>query len=139
MIAPIATRGICCTSEGGSMRESGRRWRGLVAAAIVPPLLTAVLNTLTERLDLSSQVLVYLVAVVAIARLSGMVAALIAAIWASVLLDYYFISPVHTFRIAGANDVIALTAFVIVAITVASVVEYSGKQSRRASLAAAEA
>lgn len=121
------------------MRESGRRWRGLVAAAIVPPLLTAVLNTLTERLDLSSQVLVYLVAVVAIARLSGMVAALIAAIWASVLLDYYFISPVHTFRIAGANDVIALTAFVIVAITVASVVEYSGKQSRRASLAAAEA
>ncbi|MBW8807168.1 MAG: PAS domain-containing sensor histidine kinase [Catenulisporales bacterium] len=114
------------------MREFGRRRRGLVAAAAVPPVLTAVLNTQTERLDLSSQVLIYLVAVVAIARLCGMLAALVSAIWASVLLDYYFISPVHTFRIAGANDVIALTAFVIVAITVASVVEYSGKAAAEA-------
>jgi two-component system sensor histidine kinase KdpD len=60
-------------------------------------------------------------------------------VWAALLLDYYFISPVHTFRIAVANDVIALTAFIIVAMTVASVVEYSGKQFRRATQAAAEA
>src|SRR2546425_7282141 len=99
-----------------TMRDLGRRRRGLAAAALVPPVLTAVLSGLTERLNLSSQVLIYLVALVAIARLYGMAAALVAAIWASLLLDYYFISPVHTFRIAVANDVIALAAFVIVAI-----------------------
>ncbi|WP_344657053.1 sensor histidine kinase [Catenulispora subtropica] len=121
------------------MRDLGRRRRGVAAAAVVPPVLTVVLSGLTERLNLSSQVLVYLVALVAIARLCGMVAALVAAIWTSLLMDYYFISPVHTFRISGADDVIALVAFVIVAITVASVVEYSGKLSRRATQAAAEA
>src|SRR5207248_2068766 len=83
--------------------------------------------------------LIFLVAVVAIARLGGMLSALVAAVWASLLLNFYFISPVHTFRIAVANDVIALAAFIVVAITVASVVELSTKQSRRASVAAAEA
>ena len=121
------------------MPDAGRRWRGLAAALVVPPVLTAVLTTLTERLNLSSQVLIYLVALVAISRVCGMVPALVAAVWAAMLLDYYFISPVHTFRIAVANDVIAFSAFVIVAVTVASVVEYSGKQFRRATQAAAEA
>jgi two-component system sensor histidine kinase KdpD len=122
------------------MPDFARRWRGLAAALVLPPVLTAVLTTLSpERLNLSSQVLIYLVALVLIARLFGMVPAVVAAIWAALLLDYYFISPVHTFRIAVANDVIAFLAFVIVAVTVASVVEYSGKQFRRATRAAAEA
>lgn len=121
------------------MPDFGRQWRGLAAALVVPPLLTAVLTTFNERLNLSSQVLIYLVALVAIARVCGMVPALVAAIWAAMLLDYYFISPIHTFRIAVANDVIAFLAFLIVAVTVASVVEYSGKQFRRATRAAAEA
>lgn len=122
------------------MPDFARRWRGLAAALVVPPVLTAVLTTLSpERLNLSSQVLIYLVALVLIARVYGMIPALVAAIWAALLLDYYFISPIHTFRIAVANDVIAFLAFVIVAVTVASVVEYSGKQFRRATRAAAEA
>jgi two-component system sensor histidine kinase KdpD len=121
------------------MRGTVQHWRGVIAAVVVPPLLTAVLTNMSERLNLSSQVLIYLVAVVAIARLGGMPSALIASIWASLLLNFYFISPVHTFRIAVANDVIALFAFVVVALTVASVVELSTKQSRRASLASAEA
>jgi two-component system, OmpR family, sensor histidine kinase KdpD len=116
--------------------------RGLIAAIAVPPALTALLVNVSDaksHLNLSSQVLLYLVAVVVIARLGGMVAALFAATWASLLLDFYFISPVHTFRIAVANDVIALGSFIVVALTVASVVELSVKYSRRASLAAAEA
>jgi two-component system sensor histidine kinase KdpD len=121
------------------MRGWRRHWRGVATALAVPPVLTAVLTNMSERLNMSSQVLIYLVVVVAIARLGGMFSALVAAIWASLLLNYYFISPVHTFRIAVANDVIALFAFVVVAITVASVVEYSGKLSRQAALADAEA
>ncbi|MBS2536181.1 PAS domain-containing sensor histidine kinase [Catenulispora sp. NF23] len=121
------------------MPEFGRRWRGLAAALIVPPLLTVFLTAYTEQLGLSNQVLIYLVALVAVSLLCGMVPALVAAVWTTVLLDYYFISPVHAFRIAVASDVITLSAFVIVAVTVASVVEYSGKQFLRATQAAAEA
>ena len=121
-----------------TMRDSRRRWRGLAAAAVGPPVLTVVLSQ-TEVLNLSSQVLIYLVALVAIARLCGMVAALVAAIWSALLVDFYFIPPEHKLRIGSTNDLVALVAFVIVAITVASVVEYSGKLSRRATQAAAEA
>ncbi len=116
-----------------------RQWHGVAAALVVPPVMTAVLSALSSHLDLSSQALIFLVAVVGVARVGGMVPALIAAVWAALLLNFYVIPPVHTFRIATANDVIALVAFVVVALTVASVVELSSKQSRRASLAAAEA
>ena len=115
------------------------QWRGVATALAVPPAVTAVLSVLSRHLNLSSQVLIFLVAVVAVARLGGMAPALIAAIWASLLLNFYVIPPLHTFRIGTANDLIALVAFVVVALTVASVVELSVKQSRRASQAAAEA
>ena len=116
-----------------------KRWQSVVLALAVPPVVTVVLSELSRHLNLSSQVLIFLVAVVFVARLGGMVPALIAATWASLLLNYYVIPPIHTFRIGTANDVIALVAFLVVALTVASVVELSSKQSRRASLAAAEA
>jgi two-component system sensor histidine kinase KdpD len=119
--------------------QTGGHWRGVAASLVVPPAVAAVLSVLSRHLNLSSQVLIFLVAVVAVARLGGMVPALVAAVWASLLLNFYVIPPVHTFRIGTANDLIALLAFLVVALTVASVVELSGKQSRRAAQAAAEA
>ena len=115
------------------------RWRGPLAAILVPPALTAVLTQVPRGLNLTSQVLIFLVATVAIARLGGLLSALIAAVWGSLLLNYYFIPPVHTFTIAEANNVIALLVFAIVALTVASVVDLAVKQTRRAASAAAEA
>lgn len=120
-------------------RRTFARWRGAAAAAVVPPVLTAVLTRVPHGMNLTSRVLLFLVAVVAIARLGGMLSALAAAIWASLLLNYYFISPLHSASIADANDAIALVVFVIVALTVASVVDLAAKQSRRAARANAEA
>jgi two-component system sensor histidine kinase KdpD len=115
------------------------RWRGPLAAVLAPPALTAVLTRVPDGLNLTSQVLIFLVATVAIARLGGLLSAFIAALWGSLLLNYYFIPPVHTFTIAEGNNVIALVAFVVVALTVASVVDLAIKQSRRAAHASAEA
>ncbi|HEV2633495.1 MAG TPA: ATP-binding protein [Actinocrinis sp.] len=120
-------------------RRTFARWRGAAAAAVVPPVLTAVLTRVPHGMNLTSRVLLFLVAVVAIARLGGMLSALAAAIWASLLLNYYFIFPLHSASIADANDAIALVVFVIVALTVASVVDLAAKQSRRAARANAEA
>jgi two-component system, OmpR family, sensor histidine kinase KdpD len=115
------------------------RWRGHVAALLVPPLLTLVLTHVRHGLNLTSQVLIFLVATVAIARLGGLLSALIAALWGSLLLNYYFIPPVHTFTIAETNNVIALFVFALVALTVASVVDLATKQTRRSANASAEA
>ena len=115
------------------------RLRGAIAAALVPPALTALLTHIPHGLNLTSQVLLFLFAVVAIARLGGMLSALAAAVWASLLLNYYFISPIHSTNIADANNAIALGVFIVVALTVASVVDLAANQSRRAAHAAAEA
>ncbi|HEU5428258.1 MAG TPA: ATP-binding protein [Actinocrinis sp.] len=116
------------------------RWRGPAAALLVPPIITAVLAQVPHGgLNLTSQVLIFLVATVAIARLGGLLSALIAALWGSLLLNYYFITPVHTFTIDEGNNVFALIVFALVALTVASVVDLAIKQTRRAASAAAEA
>jgi two-component system sensor histidine kinase KdpD len=115
------------------------RWHGFVAALLVPPALTAVLDQVRENLNLTSTSLLFLAAVVAVARLGGMFSALATALWASLLLNYYFVLPLHSPAIADANDAIALAVFVVVALTVASVVDLAARQSRRAARANAEA
>ncbi len=115
------------------------RWRGPVAGFLVPPLLTLILTNLRGNLNLTSQVLIFLVTSVAIARLGGIASALIAAATSSLLLNYYFIPPTHSITIAETNNVIGLIAFVIVTLTVASVVDLAIRQTRRAASASAEA
>jgi two-component system, OmpR family, sensor histidine kinase KdpD len=131
--------GAAAADEPGRGRRAFARWRGLAAALVVPPVLAAALDRVPHGLNLTSRILLFLVAVVAVARLGGMLSALAAAIWASLLLNYYFIFPLHSASIADANDAIALGVFVIVALTVASVVDLAAKQSRRAARANAEA
>ncbi len=119
--------------------EPGRMAAALAAAIIAPPALTEVLTQFRGSMNLTSQVLVFLVALVAIARLGGLLPALLAAVSSSLLLNYYFIPPIHLFTIADPNNIFALVAFVLVALTVASVVDTAGRQSRRAANASAEA
>ena len=116
-----------------------RQLAALAAAIITPPALAAALTQFRGPLNLTSQVIVFLVALVAIARLGGLLPALLAAVSSSLLLNYYFIPPIHQFTIASPNNIFALAAFVLVALTVASVVDTAGRQSRRAAHASAEA
>ena len=119
--------------------EPGRQVAALAAAILAPPALAAALTHFRGPLNLTSQVLVFLVALVAIARLGGLLPALLAAVSSSLLLNYYFIPPIHRFTIADPNNIFALATFVLVALTVASVVDTAVRQSRRAAHASAEA
>jgi two-component system, OmpR family, sensor histidine kinase KdpD len=60
-------------------------------------------------------------------------------VFGALLLNYYFIPPIHQLSIANPNNVIALVVFVLVALTVASVVDIAVRQTRRAARASAEA
>ena len=118
---------------------TGRRWWGPVAGLIVPILLTVVLANLRHQLHLTNQVLIFLAGVVAVARLGGLRSAFFASLTASLLLNYYFISPFYRLTISDPQNIVALVVFTLVALIVASVVDFAARQERRAAKASAEA
>ncbi|MBV9139808.1 MAG: sensor histidine kinase KdpD [Pseudonocardiales bacterium] len=110
-----------------------------LAAWLAPPTITAILTQLRGELNLTSQALLFLLVVLGVARIGGLIPALLAAVSSSLLLNYYFIPPIHALSIADPNNVIALVVFVLVALTVASVVDIAVRATQRAARASAEA
>ncbi|MEV6008589.1 ATP-binding protein [Streptomyces sp. NPDC051976] len=116
-----------------------RRVAGPVAGLILPFLLTVLLSHTRGSLNLTTDALLFLLAVVGVACIGGVVSALLASITASLLLNWYFIPPIHKFTIGETNNVLALAVFAVVAVTVAAIVDHSLRLSRRAANATAEA
>ena len=115
-----------------------RRVTGTVLGAALLPLLTLVLGNMRSTFNLSSDLLAYLVAVVAVALVGGLYAALATAVAASLLINYYFTPPLYKWTIAEHNNIVAIAAFVIVAATVSLVVEYAARRTTQAARAATE-
>src|SRR5215831_7961643 len=109
----------------------------LLAAGL--PLLTLALSVGGLRLDLGDDLLVYLVAVVAVAVVGGFWPAVFAAVIASLLVNWYFTPPVHTLTIADGKSLLALLLFVTVAVTVSSVVHLAAHRARQAARSTDEA
>ncbi len=116
-----------------------RRLRGLVLAVLLPPLLTLALTPAGTHLNLVSDVLLFLLTVVVVALVGGFVPAMVAALGGSLLLNYYFTPPIHTFTIADPNNALAIGVFVLVAALVSSVVDLAARRTRQAARATAEA
>jgi two-component system sensor histidine kinase KdpD len=115
-----------------------RRLAGYALAAVLAPLLTLILATVRGQLNLTTDVLVFLAAVIAVALVGGFVPALIEAIVASLLLNFYFTPPLHTFTIAQANNILALVIFVAVALVVSFLVDDAARRTKQAARASAE-
>ena len=128
-------RGLPRSRGGLTLR---RQLMGYLLAVVLAPLLTLGLVALRGQLNLTSDVLIFLVAVVVVALVGGFVPALLAAVLGSLLLNYYFTPPIHKFTIAEANNVLALVVFVVVAILVSSVVDIAARRTRQAARASAE-
>jgi two-component system, OmpR family, sensor histidine kinase KdpD len=109
-----------------------RKVLGSVLAAVLLPLLTLVLASTRTQLNLSTDLLAYLLAVVAVALVGGIYPALGTAVAASILLNYYFTPPLYTLTIAERNNAFALAAFVIVGTAVALVVELAARRTAQA-------
>ena len=111
---------------------------GIVLLVAGLPLLTLVLSAAQMR-HLSDDLLVYLVVVVAVAVVGGFWPAVIAAIAASLLVNWYFTPPVHTLTIGDGQSLLSLLLFITVAVTVSSVVHLAAHRARQAARAAGEA
>ena len=116
-----------------------RQLAGILLVAAGLPLLTVLLVALRPDLDLANDLLLYLVAVVAVAIVGGFWPAVLAAITASLLLNWYFTKPLHTLTIAEPRNMLALLLFVTVAVTVSSVVHLAARRQVLAARSAGEA
>jgi two-component system, OmpR family, sensor histidine kinase KdpD len=115
----------------GAGLRARRRVAGVLLVAGLP-LVTMGLVTLRGHLALSDVLLIYLVAVVAIAVVGGFWPAVLAAVTASLLVNWYFTRPLHTFTIAEPQSLLALLIFVTVAVTVSSVVHLAARRAVQA-------
>src|SRR5206468_1262437 len=112
-----------------------RRLAGVLLAAVLLPLLTLVLAAGRAHLNLADFVLVYLVAVVAITVVGDFWPAVLAAVAASLLRNWYFTEPIHTFTLHQPRELLALLLFVTVAVAVSSVVHLAARRAVQAARA----
>ena len=128
-------RGLPKTRGGLPLR---RRLAGYALAVVLAPLLTAILAILRNELNLTSDMLAFLLAVIAVALVGGFVPAVLEAIAGSLLLNFYFTPPIHKFTIAQANNALALGVFVVVGLVVSSIVDAAARRTKQAARASAE-
>jgi two-component system, OmpR family, sensor histidine kinase KdpD len=115
-----------------------RRIAGVLLVAGLP-LLTVALVAGRRHLSLADDLLIYLVAVVAVAVVGGFWPAVLAAVTASLLVNWYFTKPLHTLTIAEPDSLLALLLFVTVAVTVSSVVHLAARRAVQAARAGEDA
>ncbi len=126
-------------AEAASGIDTRRRMAGVLLAAALLPVLTAVLAASRAHLNLADDLLVYLVAVVTITVVGGFWPAVLASVAASLLLNWYFTEPIHTFTIQQPRELLALLLFVTVAVAVSSVVHLAARRAVQAARATREA
>ncbi|MDX6239646.1 MAG: two-component system, OmpR family, sensor histidine kinase KdpD [Kribbellaceae bacterium] len=114
-----------------------RIYYGFALSVVMPPVLALLLG-LGDSLNLTSNVLAFLLAVVVVALVGGLWPAMVTAIAGTVVLNWFFTPPTRSFRIDEPNNALALGIFVLVAALVSSVVDRSARRTRQAARSAAE-
>ncbi len=116
-----------------------RRLTGFLVAVGGLPLLTWGLSALRSEESITSDVLAFQLLVVVVALVGGIWPALLAAVAAGLLLDFFFVDPLYTITIAEPLHLLALVIFVVVAVLVSVVVDQAARRLRSATRSAAEA
>jgi len=115
-----------------------RRVAGFLLALVGLPSLTWVLTLFRSDESLASDVLAFQLFIVIVALVGGIWPAVVTAVIAGLVLDFFFVAPLYTVTIADPLHLLALIIFVVVAVLVSTVVDQAARRSRLASRAAAE-
>ncbi|MEU9171963.1 DUF4118 domain-containing protein [Streptomyces sp. NPDC048420] len=124
-------------NRGARLGRSRVMWGWLVGLG-GPVLLTWLLSSVSPNVGLANDMLLYLTLTVAAALLGGLFPALASAAAGSLLLNWYFTPPVHTFTIDDPKNIVAIAIFVGVAVSVASVVDLAARRTHQAARLRAE-
>ena len=112
---------------------------GTALAVVLPAGLTPLLLMAGDRVGLAGHSLAYLLTVVVVALVGGLWPALVCAVAASTLLNYYFIPPTHTFQVADLHNTVTLVGFLVVAGLVGAIVHRAATMTLAAARASARA
>ncbi len=116
-----------------------RRVAGLVVGALLLAIMVPVCAEFRTSLALGSDLLLFLLVTVICALVGGFWPALAAAVVASLLLNYYFVLPLHRFTIARPENFLSLVVFVVIASLVSRVVDQAARRNTEAARSNAEA
>jgi two-component system sensor histidine kinase KdpD len=133
-----AGRGLALPRLGYGLTRR-RQVAGFIAAAALLLVASLVLVHQRSHISFATDLSIYLFIVVLTSLVGGFWAAMGAALAGSVLLNYYFAPPIHTFTITDGQNILALGIFLLVAVLVSRVVDLSARRSALAARAGAEA
>jgi len=105
-----------------------RRALAVAVAAFGLVLLTVVLVGFRADLSLASVVLLYLVVVVTAAIVGGLTLSLVTALASDVVVNYYFVAPLHRFSVDSRDNVVTLVVYVLVGIAVSLAMDLAARQ-----------
>ena len=106
-----------------------RQIAAVVVGAAALPLITVVLTANRSHLSLDDVLLLYLVTVLGITLVGGFWPAVAASATASLIINWYFTPPLHTFTVDRPQNLVALLLFLTVAVSVSSVVHLSARHA----------
>ncbi|MER6213717.1 sensor histidine kinase KdpD [Streptomyces sp. NPDC001674] len=111
---------------------------GWVVGVVFPVLLCLLLTHISTDPGLANDMLLFLALTVAAALLGGLWPALASAAFGSLLLNYFFVEPLHRFTISDTRNIMAISVFIGVAVSVASVVDLAARRTHQAARLRAE-
>ncbi|MET9220028.1 MULTISPECIES: sensor histidine kinase KdpD [unclassified Streptomyces] len=134
-----AAKGRGLPSARGAKLGRSRVVAGWLTGVAGPVLLAVLLTRWHPGMSQATEMLVFLTMTVAAALIGGLLPALAAALVGSLLLNYYFTPPTHSFTIAQPENIIAIAIFIVVGAAVASVVDLAARRTQQAARLRAEA
>ncbi len=103
------------------------------------PVFVALTVPFRDSIDLSTELLLALVVVLAIAAIGGLFVGIVAAVFASLLVNWFYVFPYGTLTIGRTENLISLVVFIVVAVAVGALVDLATQRSLDARRARLEA
>lgn len=140
----IVTHDYARKTKHGHVRPGGllstrRRVAGFAFAVLGPSLLSLVLRLTGDSHGLPLESMALMAVVVGTALIGGLLPAVVAALLSGVLLNLLFTPPLYSLTIAEPANALAIVLFVVVGISVATVVNHAARRAEEAGKARAEA
>lgn len=134
-----AAKGRGLPAARGARLGRSRVIAGWLTGVAAPLLLVLLLTHAHAGMSLATEMLLFLTLTVAAALVGGLLPALVSAVGGSLLLNWYFTPPRHSFTVAQPENIIAIVIFVLVGAAVASVVDLAARRTQLAARLRAEA
>lgn len=122
-----------------SALSRARQVSGWALAVVLPLILTALVWWFRGDVSLTTELMLFLAGTVGVALVGGLWPAVVAALLSFVCVNWFFTPPTGMLTVSNPENALALVVFVVVAVSVASVVDLAARRTAQAYRARAEA